>query len=128
MLKNRSVSLLLLILCAGIVLGVLLSNHFTLKTVEAQPNQKDGWEYCRVLKGGGGTDKSGKSTGTAYIEFLNSPSIKRETITVEAYSNGYAPEDALSQAFAKLGEGRWEMTQIESTDNSLYYYFKRVKQ
>src|SRR5690242_15434749 len=69
MMKNRSVSLLLLILCAGIVLGVLINNNFTLKTVEAQQNQTAKWEYCRVSEYVKNYDKSGQVVFSAYIEY-----------------------------------------------------------
>jgi hypothetical protein len=127
MLKNRSVSLLILILSAGIVLSLLWNNSITMKTVEAQQNDKSKWEYCRVSKISNGADSSGKNLGSAYIEFFTYPAIRKETITVESFNSRDVAEDALSQAFFKLGEARWEMTQIESTSNSLYYHFKRLK-
>jgi hypothetical protein len=122
MLKNRSVSLLLLILCAGLVLGMLLNNTFTLKTVEAQQNQKAKWEYCRVSEYVKNYDKSGQVVFSAYIEYYQQTGIKREESGSEATSS-------LSQVFANLGEQGWEMQALESKVNGHpEYYFKRLKQ
>jgi hypothetical protein len=120
MLKTRSVSLLLLILGAGIVLGVFLHNNFSMKTVEAQ-SDKSQWEYCRVQGHLSGADRFGRSFNYATIEYYQQADIKREEIKLERSS-------ALSQAIARLGEEGWEMFELEAIENSYpYYYFKRIK-
>jgi hypothetical protein len=128
MLKNRSVSLLVLILSAGIVLGIVLSNTFTTKTVEAQQINNPKWEYCRVSKRIG-RDNFGKGIGYADIEYFQYPAIRKETITIESNDSPTVDEDALSRAFQRLGELGWEMAQVDrrEVDSTVSYYFKRLK-
>lgn len=128
MLKTHSVALLLMILCAGIVLGVLLNNNFTMKTVEAQQPLNAKWEYCRLSYDRPSRD-SDRWFGHCSVEYFQPLSIKRETITVESANNSTSIEDTLSQAVARLGEQGWEMIQLERRENSIaaQCYFKRIK-
>jgi hypothetical protein len=128
MLKTRSVVLLLLILGAGIVLGIGLNNSLMLKTVEAQQTFNAKWEYCRLSYDRPSLD-NGRWFYHCSVEYFQQPSIKRETIAFESLNNSTATEDALSQAVARLGEQGWEMIQLERRENSIaaQYYFKRIK-
>ncbi len=122
MLKTRSIPLLLLILGAGIVLGILLNNNFTMKTVEAQQNLNAKWEHCHVTGARYvNSDRFGKSVSYATIEYYQQTGIKREEVKTEEIL-------ALSQAFARLGEQGWEMVAIEHIEGSSpIYHFKRIK-
>ncbi len=125
MLNNRFVPLLILILSAGMALGMVLSNGILTKTVEAQQLNNPKWEYCRVSSSDGMADNFGNSMGYAYIEYFNYPTVGRETLKVERASG----DTALSQVFAKLGEAGWEMVQVDRSEThpNLFYYFKKAK-
>jgi hypothetical protein len=126
MLKTRPVVLLLLILGAGVILGILLNNSFTMKTVEAQRIDKSKWEYCRVVYGGSRGDIFGKYVPIVQIEYFQSSGIKKEEIKVDGDGDLY--KKAVSQAFAGLGEQGWEMVGLESREGaSSSYYFKRSR-
>ena len=127
MLKNRSISLLILMLSAGLVLDILV-HSFSMKSVEAQQNNNPKWEYCRVWGGGGGADNFGKVKGYAYIQYFQLTGIKRDEITLEGQNNGFIGDEALAQTFAKLGEQGWEMYDIISNEGfPSYHYLKRLK-
>jgi hypothetical protein len=122
MLKTRSVALLLLILGAGIILGVLFNHSLMTKAVEAQQNVDAKWEHCQVTGARyASRDNFGKSVSYATIEYYQQTGIKREEVKTEEIL-------ALSQAFARLGEQGWQMAAIEHVEGSSpIYHFKRIK-
>jgi hypothetical protein len=126
MIKNHSAWLVLFVLSAGIALGLFFNNGLTMKTVEAQQTAASKWEHCRVSGGWPSTDNFGKSRGQATIEYFEYPGIRRQEVVVE--SNNHVGMNALSQAFALLGEQGWEMVGLEARESNITtYYFKKAK-
>lgn len=118
----------LLTVAAGLLGGTLSNRFFELHPAHAQQAgvTTTKWEYCGLAYVVNTRKADGKNVSKAYVKYLGS----KRTEEVE----GTTTDEALANAFAKLGNEGWELVGpaplhvggMVNADNGPVY-FKRIK-
>ena len=137
---------LILVAVFGIV---LLFADFEVKAQTNQPQKNNvenltaqKWEYCVIYQQYTGETKDKKATGVAIITYLGETGEREEKVEIEpkpkssqgANVFSLLTRNAVSKAFAKLGNAGWEFIgkfpyiPIYSQEPELAFMFKRPKQ